>query len=97
MIGERYSPADASTAAVGNGTWIGVPDCTRAQGLAMALGDASVRLNIGMPLREPTTGFGSLHHGGAFLLMGEGSARFISQAIDLEVFRFLSVIDEGNR
>ena len=97
MIGERYSPTDLSASTVGHGTWMGVPDCTRAQGLAMALADASVRINIGMPLREPTTGFGSLHHGGAFFVLGDGAVRFISQKIHLEVFRNLSVIDDGNR
>lgn len=96
-VGERYSPADSSNSAVGHGTWIGVPDCTRAQGLAMALADASVRMNIGMPLREPTTGFGSAHHNGAFFLFGEGSVRFISQGINMELFRNLSVIDDGYR
>jgi type II secretory pathway pseudopilin PulG len=97
MIGERYSPADSSSSAVGHGTWIGVPDCTRAQGLAMTLGDASVRINIGMPLREQTTGFGSLHHGGVFFALGDGSVRFVSQELDLVLFRALSVIDDGAR
>ncbi len=97
MIGERYSPADSSAGSVGHGSWIGVPDCTRAQGLAMALADASLRINVGMPLREQTTGFGSVHHGGAFFVIGDGHVRFINQTINLEVFRHLSVIDDGNR
>ena len=94
MIGERYSPADSSLNAVGYGTWIGVPDCTRAQGLAMSLADASVRINIGMPLREQTTGFGSLHDNGAFFALGDGSVRFITREIDIVLFRNLSVISE---
>lgn len=94
MIGERYSPADSSLNAVGYGTWIGVPDCTRAQGLAMSLADASVRINIGMPLREQTTGFGSLHGDGAFFALGDGSVRFITREIDIVLFRNLSVISE---
>ena len=97
MLGERYSPLDSSASAVGYGTWLGVPDCTRAQGLAMALGDASVRINIGMPLRESTTGFGSMHTGGAFFVFGDGNVRFISQKIDIAVFRNLSVIDDSKR
>jgi len=95
MIGERYSPVDSSASAVGHGTWIGVPDCTRAQGLAMALADASVRINAGMPLREPTTGFGSLHHGGAWFVFGDGSVRFISEKIDMTLFRSLSLINDA--
>lgn len=97
MLGERYSPMDSSASAVGFGTWLGVPDCTRAQGLAMALADASVRINIGMPLREPTTGFGSLHSGDAFFVLGDGSVRFILQKIDISIFRNLSVIDDSVR
>lgn len=95
LVGERYSPVEASASAVGHGTWIGVPDCTRVQGLAMVLADTSVRINIGMPHREQTTGFGSQHHGGVWFLMGDGGARFINQNIDTSVFRNLSVINDG--
>jgi hypothetical protein len=94
MIGERYSPADSTLSAVGHGTWIGVPDCTRAQGLAMSLADASVRINIGMRLREQTTGFGSLHGDGSFFALGDGSVKFITREVDMAVFRNLSVISE---
>ncbi len=97
MFGERYSPVGSHAGAVGHGTWIGVPDCSRAQGLAMALGDASVRINIGMPLREQTTGFGSRHDDGVFFAIGDGSVKFISQNIDVVLFRNLSVIDDGSR
>lgn len=97
MIGERYSPADSTASAVGHGTWLGVPDCTRAQGLAMALADASVRINMGMSDREQMTGFGSVHPGGAFFVMGDGSVRFIDQTIDLVLFRELAVINDCHR
>jgi len=94
MLGERYSPAQTSANAVGHGSWIGVPDCTRAQGLAMALGDVSVRINIGMPHREQTTGFGSQHHGGAMFALGDGSARYISERIDIVFYRNLSTVND---
>ncbi|MCA9084693.1 MAG: DUF1559 domain-containing protein [Planctomycetaceae bacterium] len=95
-VGERYSPADATASATGYGTWIGVPDCTNAQGLAMSLGDASLRINIGMPFREQTTGFGSLHEGGANFALGDGSVRCLSQKIETVLFRYLSVINDGS-
>lgn len=97
MIGERYSPTDTSANSVGHGTWVGVPDCTSTQGLAMALADTSIRMNIGLPRREQTTGFGSLHSGGANFVFGDGSLRFISNRIDTSLYRKLSVIDDCAR
>ncbi|MBL8813603.1 MAG: DUF1559 domain-containing protein [Planctomycetaceae bacterium] len=100
MVGERYSPLVASTedaSTVGHGTWIAVPDCTTSAGLAMAMGDAAVRMNIGMPGREPTTGFGSLHKDGATFLLGDGSVRFLREDIDLEIYRKLSTICDFKR
>lgn len=97
MLGERYSPVDCSANSVGHGTWLGVPDCTTAQGLAMVLADASVRMNVGMPLREQTTGFGSLHHQGATFAICDGSVRFISERVNPVLFRNLSVIDDAQR
>lgn len=97
IVGERYSPADTSVTSVGHGTWLGVPDCTSAQGLAMALADTSIRMNVGLPLREQTTGFGSLHPNGAVFVFGDGSVRFIADWVDTLIVRRLSVINDSER
>lgn len=96
IVAERYTPKDSSLGSIGHGTWLGVPDCTTAAGLAMSLGDTSVRLNSGYRSRAQTTGFGSSHTGGAHFLMGDGSSRFISEGINVELYRNLSTIADGN-
>lgn len=97
LLGERYAPADSDDTDVGYGTWIGVPDCTSSQGLAMALADTSLRINIGLPHREQVTGFGSLHPGGVHFAFCDGRIRFVSQKIDIELLRSLSVINDCER
>jgi prepilin-type N-terminal cleavage/methylation domain-containing protein len=94
MLGERYSPKSTKSGSVGHGTWVGVPDCTTPAGLAMAMGDASIRLNAGIRSHAQTTGFGSDHSGGAHFLTGDGRVRFISDKIDLVTYRNLSTIDD---
>lgn len=95
MVGERYTPKNEAAGAVGHGTWVGVPDCSSAAGLAMALGDTAVRVNTGARLRSETTGFGSQHVGGAHFVLGDGDVRFIANTIDIQAYRDLSTIDDG--
>lgn len=95
LIGERYVPANVELGAIGHGTWLGVPDCTTAAGLAAALGDTSVKLNLGLKKRADTTGFGSHHVGGSHFLMADGSVRFVSEQISVITYRDLSTIDDG--
>ncbi len=95
MVGERVNPLNESAGAIGHGTWVGVPDCTTPTGLAMVLGDTSIRLNSGKRLNAQTTGFGSLHVGGAHFLMSDGSVRFCSNNIVIGLYRDLSTIDDG--
>lgn len=92
MVGERYTPKATSPGAIGHGIWIGVPDCTTAAGLAMALGDTSIKLNSGYAVKAETTGFGSPHFGGTHLLLADGSVRFVSDTINTGLYRDLSTI-----
>lgn len=39
--------------------------------------------------------FGSMHPGGAHFAMGDGSATFLSETINLDIFRTLGAIDDG--
>jgi prepilin-type processing-associated H-X9-DG protein len=94
MVGERYVPRNSGANSVGHGTWIGVPDCTTAAGLAMSLGDTSIRLNAGARARAQTTGFGSDHTGGAHFLLADGSVRFVANDLRISAYRMLSVIDD---
>lgn len=95
LVGERATPANNAIGAVGHGTWLGVPDCTTAAGLAMTLGDTSVRMNSARNRPAETTGFGSRHVAGATFLFADGSVKFLSDKISIAVYRNLSTISDG--
>ena len=95
LVGERYTPTHSQVGSVGHGILIGVPDCTTAAGLAMAFGDTSIKLNAGSRQRAETTGFGSSHTGGAHFLMGDGAVRFLTNDIDMKLYRGVSGISDS--
>lgn len=100
IVGERYSPAASSATndADGDATWVGANDDYGEHGQGCVLGEASVPINAFMTSSTPrpeTTGFGSLHTGGAHFLMGDGAVRFISQNVDFNTYRQLSRISDG--
>lgn len=95
LVGERYTPKHDGPGAVGHGTWVGVPDCSTAAGLAMALGDTAVKLNAGARTRAETTGFGSQHTAGSHFLFADGAVKFLSEKIEIGVYRDLSTIADG--
>ncbi len=96
MVGERYSPVNASpqtTTAVGDGIWPGVSAINAEYN---ALGEATHPINAQQNSRNPrppTTGFGSSHSGGAHFLMGDGAVRFLNETMDLRMYRAVARID----
>jgi len=108
IVGERYTPSNSSTSGLsvqGDATWVGVPDIgsgATAQsqaGQSAVLGEGSNGINFavsGSANRPNTTGFGSLHTGGAHFLMGDGTVRFISSNVSLATYQNLSRIADGN-
>ena len=87
MVGERYTPDNSDVNSVGHGTWIGLPDCSTTAGLAMTLGDTSVRPNSGAKSRVQTTGFGSVHKGGTHFVTADGAVKFIRDTIAIPAYR----------
>jgi len=86
------SAAASTTNTAGAGTY---PQ----SGQAAVLGEASNGINFGVTGSIPrplTTGFGSLHTGGAHFAMGDGTVRFISANISLVILQNLSRIADGN-
>ncbi len=98
MVGERYTPVNASplkTTVIGDGIWPGVSALAAEYN---ALGESTHPINAGLTSRNPrppTTGFGSLHTGGAQFLMADGAVKFLSENLDIATYRKLSRIDDG--
>ena len=95
MIGERSTPANSSLGSIGRGTWLGVPDCSTTAGLAAALGDTSVKLNLGAKNRAESTGLAAFMLGEPSFLIGDGSVRLLNEEISITTYRDLSTIDDG--
>jgi prepilin-type N-terminal cleavage/methylation domain-containing protein len=99
VVGERYSPTGSgpTTAVVGDATWVGVNTESSNQ-QSLVLGEASLPINYLFTANNPrptTTGFGSMHTGGAHFLMGDGTVRFINNNVDMGTFRMISRIADG--
>jgi prepilin-type N-terminal cleavage/methylation domain-containing protein len=100
VVGERYTPATTTAAAavLGDAEWAGVTANNTPVGQAMALGEATLRINYGFSStaqRPITSGFGSMHTGGCHFLMGDGAVRFVSENVDLTTLRNLSRVSDG--
>ena len=99
MVGERYTPTNAAqlTATVmGDAVWAGVSSTTAEYNV---LGEATWKVNLNFTSTYPrpiTTGFGSMHTGGAQFLMGDGAVRFLSENLDITTYRHLARVSDGN-
>ncbi len=99
MIGERYTPANAAPLTVmvlGDAMWSGVATATSEWNV---LGEATWKVNQNFTsayTRPPTTGFGSMHTGGAQFLMGDGAVRFLTENLDITTYRHLARVGDGN-
>ena len=98
MVGERYTPSNAAAltaAVIGDAIWAGVP----APGAEWAtLGEATHKVNQNFTAAYPrpvTTGFGSMHTGGAQFLMGDGAVKFLSENLDMTTYRHLARVNDG--
>ncbi len=109
--GTTTTPSTTSLATTGDGIWIAATSRANSTSGAVITGQAYVfgdtaasgvpatafaqNGNNGQSQRGLTTGFGSLHAGGAFYLFGDGSVRLINDSIDLSIYRNLGTINDG--
>ena len=99
MVGERYTPANPtplSATVLGDTIWAGVASAATEYN---TLGEATWKVNQNFTAaypRPPTSGFGSMHTGGAQFLMGDGAVRFLSENLDMTTYRHLSRVGDGN-
>lgn len=98
MVGERYTPINANpltAMVIGDASWVGVPSPASEW---MVLGEATFKINANFTAANPrptTSGFGSMHTGGAQFLMGDGSVRFLSENLDINTYRLISRVNDS--
>ena len=98
MVGERYTPINANPLTlmvIGDATWAGI---SNAGSEWMVLGEATFKINANFTAanpRPPTSGFGSMHTGGAQFLMGDGAVRFLSENLDINTYRLISRVNDS--
>lgn len=99
VVGERATPTKSDTENdVGNAIWAGVPDRSTRVGQSLSLGTVYWPINhkLDAATVPNTTGFNSRHGAGANFLLCDGSARTVSENIDLALLRRLGIIDDGS-
>ncbi|HEY4259524.1 MAG TPA: DUF1559 domain-containing protein [Schlesneria sp.] len=112
VVGERYTPQESSgtvaNLTTGDCFWAGVPigaspGTSGGSWLqAAAVGECTTKVNFGNSTgsggspRVDTAGYGSMHTGGCHFLMGDGAVKFISENVDMNTYRALSRISDGN-
>ncbi|QDU61719.1 hypothetical protein Pan216_25810 [Planctomycetes bacterium Pan216] len=89
-VGERWWSGDASTGKAG-GIWPGAYTANRSAGtLGSCYDNQDRRLN-----GTNDFSYGSLHNGGGFFLLADGSVNFVSDAIDGETYEAFATMGSG--
>ncbi len=107
VVGERYTPQESSgtvaNTTTGDCFWAGVPLAASPTSgsfqQALVVGECTTKINFGNQSPTPrvdTAGYGSMHTGGCHFLMGDGAVKFISENVDMNTYRALSRISDGN-
>ncbi|QDU63823.1 Type II secretion system protein G precursor [Planctomycetes bacterium Pan216] len=99
MVGERASRMPGETSDRYS-HWVGASMGNRDN--SGGSGVREVAGSTGYPMNFPDTDwrfrhwFSSLHPGGAHFTMGDGSVRFLNETIDLDLYKNLSIVDDGS-
>ncbi len=91
----QYMDVDSSTVYETGGTW-GVMGIHKTEDSVARVVNPTRPLNRSTPVKSnDSDGFGSLHPGGAHFLLCDGSARFVSENIDITLYGWLGDRADG--